>query len=56
MLFSAELCGTRLLEDPSSAGANVWRKSSISGPQLQLFDYTAGRGEVLRPGGTGSGQ
>jgi hypothetical protein len=56
MLFSAELCGARLLEDSSSAGANVWHKSSIPGPELQLFNYTAGHGEVLKPGGIGSGQ
>lgn len=34
LLFSAELCGARLLEDSYSAGANVWHKSSVPGPEL----------------------
>lgn len=54
LLYSAQLCGTRLLEGSSSAGTNVWHKSSIPGPQLQLPDYFAGRGEVLRLGGIGA--
>lgn len=55
-VFVVELCGTGLLEDPSSIGANVWYKSEIPGPQLQLSDHSAGCGKVLKPGGTGSRQ